>query len=266
MNIIINPEYKELIKEEKSLREELTSFIAIQDELVYHTCPNIEARYMEAVGMLETKILEFKIDIRAIKRKTELIRAKLNRREVVILTEIDNVIEKEYKEYYKQVQKALKEAEKSIERLSGEFLSEQDTIELKKAYKNIVKRLHPDLNPECDENDIMLFHKAVSAYENGDLEAIKLIEILIDKVSERNNTTTGIEAIRKRCEKLKDNIRVVNERILKIKTSFPYNQLDFINNKVWVEDKREELKAVIETLKEIYKAYEDEINTMLGGQ
>lgn len=173
MDIIINPEYEELAKEEKLLREELTRFIAIQDELVYHTCPNIEARYMEAVGMLEAKILEFKIDILAIKRKSELIRSKLNRREVVILTEIDNTIEKEYKEYYEQVQKTLKEAEKSVGRLSGEFLSEQDTAELKKTYKNIVKRLHPDLNPECDENDIMLFHKAVSAYENGDVEALK---------------------------------------------------------------------------------------------
>ena len=38
--------------------------------------------------MLETKILEFKIDIRALKRKSEPIRARLNRREVVILTEI----------------------------------------------------------------------------------------------------------------------------------------------------------------------------------
>lgn len=93
-----------------------------------------------------------------------------------------------------------------------------------------------------------------------------MIEILIDKVSESNDIASGIEVIRKRCEKLKDNIRVVDERILKIKTSFPYNQLDFINSKAWVEDKREELKTAIEVLKEIYKAYEDEINTMLGGQ
>ena len=40
-----------------------------------------------------------------------------------------------------EVVATLKEAEKSLERLSGEFLSEHDTAELKKTYKKIVKKI-----------------------------------------------------------------------------------------------------------------------------
>ena len=55
--------------------------------------------------------------------------------------------------------------------------SEQQTKSqrLKTAYRTVVRRLHPDMNPDRSEYDQQLWHDAQDAYEKGDLERLEAI-------------------------------------------------------------------------------------------
>ena len=81
-NVIINPEYLKLIEEIKQLKEDIASLYEEKDELVYHTCKNIETEYMSKVGVLEYKLYEFQCKILRLKRKIELYQINIKRKEV----------------------------------------------------------------------------------------------------------------------------------------------------------------------------------------
>ena len=45
----------------------------------------------------------------------------------------------------------------------------------KELYRKIVKKLHPDMNPDVTEHELELFHRATKAYEEGDIMTLQAI-------------------------------------------------------------------------------------------
>ncbi len=70
-----------------------------RDDLLHHECRNIEMAYMLAVGGLEYRAYETECAILRLKRKLELIRAKRNRQEKVVLSGIEEVLDADFAEY-----------------------------------------------------------------------------------------------------------------------------------------------------------------------
>ena len=91
-DLLMHPEYEKLYNEVKKLQQEITDLLETRDELRYHICENIENAYILKIGILENKVYEFQCKILRIKRKIELIQAKINRQEIVFLVEIDGVV------------------------------------------------------------------------------------------------------------------------------------------------------------------------------
>jgi hypothetical protein len=81
----IYPEYEELMNQILKLKNELSQLLLERDELVYHICVNIESEYMLKIGVHEYKLLMLQMIILKIKRKIELIQAKINRQEAFSL-------------------------------------------------------------------------------------------------------------------------------------------------------------------------------------
>ena len=98
-NLIILPEYQKLKEEISQLRLELPIKIQERDELKFVVCKNIENKYMILVGSLECQAFREEIDCRRQKRRLQLIRARLNRREPILLEWIDEQLELEMAEY-----------------------------------------------------------------------------------------------------------------------------------------------------------------------
>lgn len=81
--IIISDSYAKLTEEIQGLKQVLAALTEERDDLLYHICPELAARYARNVGDYVNRINYQKITILEMKRRIELARAALNREKTV---------------------------------------------------------------------------------------------------------------------------------------------------------------------------------------
>ena len=260
-NIIILPELEELKAEVERLRTELSMLMLERDELKFVICKNIEAEYMLKLGGLEYKAYEAQCNVLRLKRQLELMQASLNRQEPVIMTVIENLLNTEFAEYQEKLDEQVGKMNEAIERSNADVLSEEETKELKKLYRKIVKALHPDMNPNITDNQRQLFDNAVAAYKNADLDTLRAIEGMIgdDLKMDQASAKARLLEEKKSLEKLLEEVR---EEIETIKSQYPYTMKELLADDAKVEERKRELELIISKYEEmagVYKARIDEL-------
>ena len=264
-DIIISPEYLRLIEEVKQLKEDIASLYEEKDELGYHICKNIETEYMSKVGILEYKLFEFQCEILRLKRKIELYQIKINRQEIPNEKEIEEKLNIEYKEYKQKLNQMSNDLQDALNRKNYGILSEENSKELKSIYRKLIKKLHPDLNNEDSEKNKNLLLQVTRAYENGDLETLKNLELLTDEITEKENIEIGdFEELKQSKEKYKIITNELLESIKKIKESFPYNKKEFLKSDILVKKRKKELENEMEMCKEVYSNLENILKQLKG--
>ena len=114
------------------------------------------------------------------------------------------------------------------------------------------------------EQQLELFHKAVDAYESGDLETIRTIDFLIDSVDTIDLSESSVDRLKEQIQCCKENIERLEAEMREVRSSFPYNKKDILEDEVRINDEIEELKKALENYREIYAAYEQRLKTILG--
>ncbi|HAI21398.1 MAG TPA: molecular chaperone DnaJ, partial [Clostridiales bacterium UBA8153] len=219
--IIIHPDFEKLKAEVETLRTELSMFILERDNLLYQECKNIEMAYMLSVGALQYKAYENECAILRLKRKVELIQAKRNRQEKIILSIIEAILDAEFAEYKAKLDEQIRKMNEALERSKGERLTEAESRELKKLYRAIVKALHPDLDPDLSNERLKLFYNAVGAYELGDLEGLRIISTMVAEPAVPDEKAEGLVFLMKEKERLTRLIQSVKSGIDHIKSEYP---------------------------------------------
>jgi hypothetical protein len=231
-DIIINPEYEALLSLVQKLETELADFVFERDKLLYHTCPKLKTEYMLKIGKLEYAVFEYQCKILRTKRKIEIIQSQLNKEQPFNIANIEKQLDIEYKEYFEKLlekQKEIDEARLKKDSM-GRLLNDDESTELKRLYTYIVKKLHPDINPDTTPEQHSQFNDAVDAYKNGDLSELRIISLLLEKTTVTDNTNT-MEKLVARKESLLNETTYITEQIQKIKETFPYCIKDLLLNK-----------------------------------
>lgn len=265
--LVVSDEYKELCEYIEILRAELTDIILEKDDLMMVECQNLRVKYCMTIGAYEYKVYQFYCDVERIKRKIELVQAKLNRNEVVFIPLVEAQLDREYAEYKQKLEDMLNDINEADRLSKCKMMTEEESREFKKLYRNVVKKLHPDLNSKATKREIELFQKAVEAYEHGDIEELRMVNLLAESIDEKapiEDSGSSLDKLKKRKEELIREIEAMRGSIERIKNEFPYNKKDILLNEEKLNAEIDELKRALDYYRDTYEYYKKRLNQMLG--
>ena len=251
MSMIVHSEYEKL-------KDYLSNLIYEYEDLINHICPNIEMEYLLKFGIYEYELYKKELELNKLKFKLKLLQTEINHQNDIDLNEINKKVLDKYKEYEKNLKNSMNELENIIKHKDNYFeLDEEDEKELKRIYKILIKKLHPDLNFHQENFKKELFIKVTNAYKNGDLEELKaLYAMLPDEDIEEKSSLN----------ELKELIHSFEIKIEKIKSDYPYNKLDLLSNEKEINDYKINLQYLIDSCNEEIKDYGKKINEIIDNQ
>lgn len=248
---------EELEQQTDLLKEEYIKLLNDKDVLLNWGKPQLEALYATRIGIYLVEQLQMQLHIKALKRKIEMVQSAINREMDVDINAIELQVAQELIEAEFKIMQETGKIE-----LAKDLLSHLDTpersAELRKLYKQMAKRLHPDVNPELTDEQIQLWHLIKEAYENGDLEKIKALQVVYEKelnAAALNTQQQTDEALSLQLATLKEGIRVLQEQLLQIRSEFPFTIEKQIKDDEWVALETTKMKEEIKQL----MLYEEEL-------
>ena len=146
---------------------------------------------------------------------------------------------------------------------AGETKNASAPPDAKELFRKIVKKLHPDINPDITEHEKELFDKAVKAYKDGDLATLQEIydEVFGGDSTVFNEKELSYDELTALRDKLKGRIQELSQEIQNIKSAFPYREKDFLDDAEAVANRRTALEKVIQqnedTLKRLTQMLEE---------
>ena len=252
-------------------RDRILALVAEIDDILLQQNPRIQANYMVKIGVWENELLSTQLAARRAKRKCELAQAAANRGEAVSaesLSAIDALLDDEFAEWETSLNARLSDYAAAVERrVNGREMSEEESAEFKRLYRAISKRLHPDLCDCDDEEAARLFMLAQSAYEAGDLEALRSLDVATRKY-DRADDIDALTDDELAAELALSDARVVllEGQLEAIKDSEPYCLAEKLEDVSWVCARVQDLKNQIAQADEVRAEYLARVRKLEGAQ
>lgn len=254
--VVLHPDFAKLQADVAKIRIELSMLVLERDDLIFQECKNIEMAYMLSVGALEYKVYEAECAALRLKRKVELIQERQNRQEKVILSKIEDTLEREFAEYQAKLDKQIDKMNAALDRnRHGEPLTDAESREMKQLYRTIIKVLHPDLNPDLSAAQIQLFHRAVEAYEHGALNDLRIISAMVSEPATPVTRSDALAVLIKEKERLTLLLQHVKKIITEIKSQYPYTMKALVQSPEKTAARKAELEEQLQNWGEIVAAY-----------
>ena len=242
--------------EYEKLKNQLTDLVYEYEDLRNHICPNIEREYLINFGIYEYELYKKELELNKLKLKLKLLQIEINHENELDLVEIDEKVLKKYKEYEMNLKSSMDELENLIKNKDNYFdLSDEDAKELKRLYKLLIKRLHPDLNSNQEEFKKELFIKVTNAYKNGDLDELKALY---------NMLPSGEIEEKSSLDELRDLIHSFELKIQNIKEEYPYNKIDLLSDNEKMDEYKKGLQEMIDSCNEEIVIYNERIEEIIS--
>lgn len=262
-SIMPSPEVQKLKDDCSLLRDELAALLSEREHLVNTVAPNILAAYATTIGVKEYEALSLNVEVRKLKSTIEKLQAMENHGKKPNLEQIEAAVEDELKEWQEKVDKMVVDIQESQERLKNQMTSE-DSAELQKLYRTLVKKLHPDLNPSLSDKQKLLWDKVQQAYATGDLQEMKALALMADDIPEDLTSSNQIETLQERREQLKSQADDLMQQIADLKANPPLAMAEKLDDPDWVKDQTDECEKRIEKLAVERSALEEWLSVWKG--
>ena len=240
----LSPEIIKLQKEVSALEKELGKVILEQDEMLNAVKPNIEAEYQKIIGYKELERMETEIIARRLKRQVELVQAAVNRQETIAIEKVEKQLDDEFQEWYEKIDDQYQKVKEAQSRIEG-LMSDEENEEFKKLYRQLVFKLHPDLNPSQSKDEKNLWNRVQLAYQSGDLEEMRSLKIILEAQDGTVELPSSKDILEKRKTKLTEQIRKIINKLSGMENEFPFNMADKLADKDWVSAKLEKIDGQI---------------------
>ena len=231
------------------LKETLLDLVCTHDELMYHICFFLGNEYNRRIGTLEYDVKVYTLDVLKIRRKIMLAKRSLQEKETVDELSIELEVDREFAGYDGQVEFAPK---------IFEDRDYSNLEKLKEYYRNIMRKVHPVINPNNFENKQDYYSQAVNAYRNGNLDALRNLDYICFLLDGREPDNGDAGELERRRNELENASSSLKRKIYQIQTSFPYNQYELLSDKKQLAYRIEGLNNKIAFLKQEYEYYLEE--------
>jgi hypothetical protein len=97
----MDEEYEKLLRVWKDLRGKLIDALVARDELIFWTAADVEAEYMQKLGILEYKVVEFRYLAARMKLKVQLLQKAAEEQESLLLPQVEKQLDEQLKDQMK---------------------------------------------------------------------------------------------------------------------------------------------------------------------
>jgi hypothetical protein len=255
-NLIIHPAVLALEEEISRYSTQISTLLEERDHQLYHVGPSLKMAYLEKVGHIEYKLFEIECKVARAKRACEMVQAAINREQPVDLTEIERKLDVEQAEYMKRLEQMSADLERMEAWRSADVLTLAQVAEIKKKYRQLVKWLHPDVNPDLTEEQQTIWRRVMIAYEENNLDMLIVLFEMVLADREQNGGLTSsntsseqkssiLDSLRTRRDSLHAYAKKMITDLDTLKNRHPFTLLAFLEDDEQVEKRHAELQAAI---------------------
>jgi hypothetical protein len=112
----------------------------------------------------------------------------------------------------------------------------------------LIKKLHPDLNPNLTELQKSLWLQVLAAYEEGNLELLQSLEVYASLNEPVLVETNDYDLLLQRISKLKAEIDACLKHLETLRTTPPISLREKLTDPQWINAEQEKLRAQKESL------------------
>ena len=261
-NLALSAENERLRNLQKSLKDQVSRLLTEKDDLFEHVEPYLNALYLDKIGSLQYEAYVIKTEIAKLKMEINLIQRYINQNKSICFDDINQELEAAAKEYRKMIELEAEKIRKARELLQMTTLTNAECVEIKRLYHAIVKRLHPDLNPQQTEQEKRWLWRAQQAYAINDLDEMRALSVIIENMENDKTDDRQDNELEKEVAHLRETVDKLLKDIEQIQERFPFNQREFLFDNRKVEAKREELKSEIEQKKKERNELQQYVNSL----
>ena len=255
-NLQLHPEIQRLADENALLHEEFAGLLTELEDLIHTVKPNLISLYQTKIGVWELRLLQAQFKVARLRRQIEMAQASLSRGERPDLIAIECALEQEFLTWVTRMEETARRIQSAEERLKHQ-LSPADDREIKKLYYALVKRFHPDVNPNVTEDQRRLWSRARSAYEAGDLPELRALALLAEK-SAPIPPSKSLDNLRQDQKTLEEQIAAALKRIEQVESQPPFTLRRQLEDETWVTTRRQDVEqqtAALRRQSDALKAY-----------
>lgn len=232
-------QYEALLLRRDSLRKEALDYLS---------------EYIRAFGELTMEVYEQQVECIKQKKAIAFCQTAANYGRKPDRAQLEAYLEKEMAEYYQRLRQM---ADDNQNCKDAKAVPEHDVLRIKKIYRDIAKKLHPDISPLTEKYPelLELWYRLVAAYNCNSLQEAEEVQLLINSFLERS----GEDHFEITIPNIRQRITALEAEIRQIITTTPYTYSELLNDPSAIETKKETLREELET----YRNYAEELQKIL---
>jgi len=242
----LTPENRILHQQADSLRKDFADLYEQWNYMLTYEEAALTALYLNEIGGQQFEVHRLSTELAHLKHKIQLAQAYFNRNMKPDWKKIDQQLAQQLEEYQRKLQEEAARLAEAKQFLRSGFLNEAEVLQLKQAYRQLVRALHPDLNPDQTDADRELFLKVQAAYQLCDLPALNGFLLALGKDTPTTAGTTN--DLTAEVKMLSGKVVALQKKIDQLVAKFPFMYREKLSDETWVAAEKGKLNQQITDL------------------
>ena len=215
--------------------------------------------YVHEFGELTVEVFRSKVECIRLKKAISFCQSAVNRGKKPSRVALEKYLQQQMADYEKQLQAMAAHSEACRELHTS---AAYDVEKAKRLYRELAKRLHPDLNPLTRDEPVLLdlWNRVVIAYHMNAVKDLQELQVLVNQAL----TALGCDDTLPDIPDLEERLAELEREIRQIVTTDPYRYRELLEDEQAKEDRRKELQGQLEENQQYRQQLQQALDQLLG--